>query len=210
MIRKTALKGICHILALSFLSTGACLSQGEIGIAPAEPAATTVRMDFYDRPLPTIPLPNDVATRFDADSPTKRRINASLIAPTYMEQRVRRLLDELDGWGLFMPISIPFTGPLDIQSILDGHRDLNYDLSNDVVYLVNVDRDSDRFGDYYHLDLGNGNYPVTLEQVGGYWKNDPRGHTLSLMFEETDEDTNGNGILDPGEDSDCDGVLDTL
>ncbi len=165
-------------------------------------------MDFFDKPLPTIPLPNDVATRYDATSPTKRRINASLLAPTQLEQRVRKLIDELDGWGVFQPIAVPFTGPLDIQSILDGHRDIDYDLTNDVVYLVNVDRDSDQFGKYYHLDLGNGNYPVVLEQVDGYWKNDPRGKTLSLMFEETNEDLNGNGVLDEGEDTDADGVLD--
>lgn len=208
MIKRFSLMSLMLVTLAPGLLLGACLSQGDVGIAPAAPANTTVRMDFYDKPLPSIPLPNDVATRYDASSPTGRRINASLLAPTHLEQRVRTLLDEVDGWGIFMPISIPFTGPLDVQSVLDAHRDLDYDLTDDVVYLVNVDRGSDRFGDYYHLDLGNGNFPVTLEQVDGYWKNDSRGHTLSLMFEETDEDLNGNGVLDPGEDTDSDGVLD--
>jgi dienelactone hydrolase len=201
---------IISALALGLILTlgGGCLSGGEKGIAASTPRKTTVAHDFYHRPLPRIPLPNDLATRYDATSPTKRRLNASLIAPTHYEERVRTLVDTLDGWGVFQPISIPFTGPLNIQSILDGHRDTNYDLSNDVIYLVNVDRDSEAFGEFHHLDVGNGNFPLILEQVDGYWKNDPRGKSLTLFFEETDEDTNGNGVLDPGEDTDADGTLD--
>ena len=40
-----------------------------------------------------------------------------MIAPTFMEMEVRELLDTLDGWGVFQPIVIPFTGALDVQSI---------------------------------------------------------------------------------------------
>ena len=95
-----------------------------------------------------------------------------------------------------------------MQSILDGHRDVNYDLDNDVVYLVNVDPGSPEFGEFMHLDIGNGNYPHVLERRDLYWPNDPRGESISLFFEETDEDLNKNGVLDPGEDSDADGILD--
>ena len=190
----------------SFL--GACLSPEPTGIARSQPAATTVKMDMLHRPLPEIPLPNDIATRADPTSPTGRRINASKIAPTVFESRTRELIDTLDGWGVLQPIAIPFTGPLDVQSILDGHRDPDYDTSNDVIYLVNVDRKSPEFGRLHHLDFGQGNYPVILEDRDEYGKNDPRAHTLSLLYEETDEDTNGNGVLDPGEDTDADGVLD--
>ena len=60
-----------------------------------------------------------------------------------------------------------------------------------------------------YLDLGNGNYPVVLEERGKYGPNDPRGDTLSLEFEEVDEDQNGNGKLDyPERDDDQDGELD--
>ena len=57
------------------------------------------------------------------------------------------------------------------------------------------------------LDIGEGNYPVVLERLE-YWKNDPRGWTLSLAFEEADEDLNENGVLDPGEDLNGNGLLD--
>ena len=109
---------------------------------------------------------------------------------------------------MFQPITIPFTGPLDVESILAGHRDANYDTADDVIYLINVSRESKEFGKIHPLDVGNGNYPVILERMDKYWKNDPRGWLISILFEEADEDTNGNGVLDEGEDTDADGVLD--
>ena len=194
-------------LFLTFLLTG-CFSDLPEGLAPAEHARTTVKMDFEHKPLPEIPLPNDVATRYDPTSATLRRVNASMVAPTGLERRIRGLLDELDGWGLFQPVTIPFTGPLDIQSILDRHRDKDYDFSDDVLYLIDIDRDSPDFGKPVALDLGNGNYPVGTEGRDDFWPNDPRVDTLSIVFEEYDEDKNGNKKLDPGEDTDADGVLD--
>lgn len=192
----------------AFAALGCGGSEAE-GLAPAEPSATHVKMDFYHRPLPDIPLPNDIATRYDAGSATGRRINASMVSPTAFESDVRARIDALDGWGVYQPIAIPFEGrPLDVASILAGHRDADYAFENDVVYLINVDRTSARFGEKRPLDVGNGNYPVVLQVRDNYWKNDPRVDTLSLLFEEANEDTNGNGALDPGEDTDADGVLD--
>ena len=186
----------------------ACLAEEPRGLAPSPPRATTVEVDLFARPLPEIPLPYDLATRHDPSSPTGLRINASMIAPTEMERRVREKIDQIDGWGVFQPITIPFTGPLDVKSIIAGHRDIDYEPSNDVIYLLNIDRTSAEFGRLHHLDLGNGNFPVVLEQRDLYWKNDPRGFALSLLYEEADEDSNRNGRLDPGEDADGDGVLD--
>ena len=194
------------LLALPLLA--GCLSEAPEGIAPSQPADTTVKLDFEHRPLPELPLPIDLATRHDETSPTGRRINASMIAPTRMEARVRELLDRLDGWGVMQPIAIPFTGPLDPASILAGHRDPTFDFADDVVYLVNVDRDSPSFGALTALDVGNGAYPLVLEDRAGYWANDPRGDTSTLYFEEVSEDLDGDGVLDPGEDTDLDGVLD--
>ena len=64
------------------VALGGCLGAEPSGIAPIPWAATTVKMDFFHKPLPELPLPNDVATRHDASSATGRRINASMIAPT--------------------------------------------------------------------------------------------------------------------------------
>ena len=205
-------------IALSVIVSG-CLSTLD-PLSEVPQSLVSVKMDFLHRPLPEIPLPNDIATRYDPKSPTSRRLNASMIAPTKLESQVRALVDELDGWGVNQPITIPFTGPIDPRSILNGHRDPLYDLENDVVFLINVTQGGDHYGEVIRLDLGEGNYPVVLEQIEGYWELDPRGWTNSIIFEEADEDLdgdgvldygedlNGNGILDEGEDLDGDGVLD--
>ncbi|MFK5282985.1 hypothetical protein ACI3PL_25795, partial [Lacticaseibacillus paracasei] len=78
---------------------------------------------------------------------------------------------------------------------------------DDAVYLINIDRDSEEFGRIHHLDVGNGNYPIILERLDRYGQNDPRVWTNNLMFDEADEDLNQNGVLDPGEDENRDGVL---
>lgn len=195
-------------LVTLIISTWSCLSAKPAGVAPADDAETTVKFDYFAEDLPEIPLPNDVATRYDATSPTGLRLNASKVVPSKFNERIRRLFGERDGWGLLQPITIPFTGPLDVESILEGHRDPYYEFDNDVIYLINIDPNSDELGRLHALDIGEGNYPLTLERIDNYWKNDPRGWTLSLLFEEEDEDKNGNGKLDRGEDTDADGVLD--
>ena len=190
------------------LSSALACGPGPQGLSKAKPALTTVKYDFFHEPLPEVPLPNDLATRYADDAATHRRLNISEHAPTGLERRVRQLANTLDGWGVMQPISIPFTGALDVESILRAHSQDDYDTSDDVVYLINVDSKSAHFGKLHHLDLGKNNYPPVLENLDGYSKNDPRGFTISLMFEEAEEDLNGNGVLDPGEDTDMDGVLD--
>src|SRR5688572_10228616 len=114
----------------AFISLGSCAQESE-GLADAQPAQTTVKMDFFHKPLPDIALPNDIATRYDEESPTKRRINASMIAPTGFEARIRERLDRMDGWGVLMPIAVPFTGPIDVQSVIDRHDDVDYATDDD-------------------------------------------------------------------------------
>ena len=166
-----------------------------------------VKMDFIHKPLPELPLPNDVATRYDPRSPTLRRVNASMVAPTRLESKVRAMIDQLDGWGVLQPITIPFSGPIDVRSVLEGHRDADYRAENDVVFLIDVTPGSPHYGTLHPLDVGEGNYPVILEDIQGYWEHDPRGDLISLIFEERSEDLNGDGLLGLGEDLNGDGVL---
>ena len=74
-----------------------------------------------------------------------------------------------------------------------------------MIYLVDITAGSPTEGDLIPLDIGEGNYPVTLERSYG---NDIRDWTLSQHFDEEDEDLNGNGRLDPGEDLNGNGALD--
>ena len=167
------------------------------------------------RPLPELPFPNDIATRPDDSSPTGLRVNASLVAATRLERVAREKLDTLTGFGVFQPISVRFDAPIDLDVIYDRHRDFrtssdgsDYDFSNDAVYVVDVTPDSPTYLQPVPLDFGEGNFPQLLRTPNQYWEHDPKTITTALAFETYYEDLNENGILDPGEDLDLDGVLD--
>lgn len=178
---------------------------------PAE-GGPKVKFDLFARPLPEVPLPNDIAARPDPDSPTGLRLNASILAAdTEMEQRTRAKIDGMDGWGVYGPISVGFDAPLDLDNILARHVGDDFDTTNDAVYVVNVDprdRGTPEYGRPSPVDIGEGNFPVVLQEPNRYYENDPRGTTSNILFETVNEDVNGNGVMDPGEDTDFDGVLD--
>ncbi len=200
-------KPYLFLTLLTLIALPACQDAPE-GLAPAQPADTTVKVDFEAKPLPEIPLPNDLATRFDETSPTHRRINASMMAQTQFETLVRQNIDMLDGWGVFAPITVGFSGLIDLKGVQDAHVKDNYALANDLIYVIDVTPGSPTYGKPAQMDIGQGNFPVILKDRNGYWENDARPDTLSLFFEETDEDLNKNGKLDDGEDTDLDGILD--
>ncbi|MGE0788365.1 MAG: hypothetical protein AB7S26_22010 [Sandaracinaceae bacterium] len=162
--------------------------------------------DLEAEPLPEIPLPNDVATYPDPTSPSGRRVNASLVAPSGMESRLREEFDRLDGWGTFSPISVRFEAPLDIGELSrrQGRGQLSADdWPRHAVYLIDMET-----GIPVPLDVGSDLYPRVVARPDAYYDNDPRGGESNLLFETVEEDLNGNGVLDPGEDTDFDGVLD--
>ncbi len=190
------------LLAACAASSPEALKMAEFGPGPV------VKFDVFHRPLPDVPLPNDFASRFDALSPTKKRINASIeVAPTEWEKATRAGLDELSGWGTLAPITVQFTEPLDVANVMHRHQHDLLDFSNDAVLVINVTPGSEGFCEAVPLDMGQGNYPIALPTLDLY-SSDPRSSLQNLQFEEVEEDLNHNGLLDPGEDTDMDGVLD--
>lgn len=190
------------------LSLVACESGGlPQGWAETEPGeGPRVVWDLEAEPLPEIPLPNDVATWPDPDSPTGRRINASLIAPSSMERRLRQEFDALDGWGTFAPITVRFDAPLDTDALIaaqGGSRFSAADFQRHAIYLIDMET-----GLPVPLDVNSDRFPRVVADPDAYYSNDPRAGESNLLFETVDEDQNGNGRLDPGEDTDSDGVLD--
>ena len=103
-------KSLSLLVPTCFMVSG-CLSPEPSGLAPATPADTTVKMDFLHRPLPEIPLPNDLATRFDESSPTGRRLNASMMAPTELEI-VSPVLPEMEIWPVKVMSPVTMTARL--------------------------------------------------------------------------------------------------
>jgi hypothetical protein len=201
--------------ALAALVLGACsLDTIPAGYGPTPPGdGPLVVFDMSRRPLPEIPLPNDVATTADPTSRTGRRINVSLTAPSRLERAAREGFVDMEGWGTFQPITVAFERPKDIPEGIaaidvdrvaahmqhDGH-----DFADDPVYLVNL-----ATGIPVPLDAGGGDFPLTVQDPSKYWPNDPRVTENNLLFETFDE---AHGLLPsqytPALDTDFDGVLD--
>jgi hypothetical protein len=179
---------------------------------PEGPGAHVV-FDTARRPLPEVPLPNDVATFPDPTSRTGLRVNVSLVAPTNMEKMARGGLNDLEGWGTYAPISAAFTkspdadareAALDLSEIRRRMPRGDFEFSDDPVYLVNLTT-----GVPVVLDMGSGSLQAVLRSPGLYWPNDPHAKDSNLLFETREE---GLGLTQdqyrPELDLDFDGVLD--
>ena len=189
-------------------SLAACEGPEATGIGKTPPGTgPRVIFDLSAKPLPEIPLPNNVATRLDESSPTGRRLNVTIEATTQAEQKLRRKINELDGFGVFQPITASFDSRLDLEDLKERHV-TNHSFADDAMLLVNVDPVSPGFKEVIPLDFGQGNYPLGLEWSDQYWDMDEHADSPNMLFETHDEDLNGNGKLDPYEDIDFDGVLD--
>jgi len=201
----------------------ACFSGGDSTIfgSASVGAGPQVQWDLDHKPLPEIPLPNDIATRVDPTSPTGKRINVSFEAATELEAKMRRRFADLDGFGTFSPITIAFNERIDLTRIAARQKaDTQFD--DDVVLLIDVTPGSPDYGQAQILDFGNGFFPMTVGDVADYWEHDPRDESSNIVFETYDErmlgdgddhcdiweDINQNGQLDAGEDIDGDGRLD--
>ncbi len=197
---------IKHSALLVLLLLPACAAPDGLRVTP-EGSGPLVHFDFDAEPLPEIPFPNDLAARLDSTSPTGIRLNFSEVAPTEHERALRRKANRLTGFGLFAPLMVQFDAALDLQAILDRHgADPSFD--NDAVYLFDVTPGSPTYLQPVLLDIGGGRFPIDLPDRGRFFANDPRAQEPTLLFETVDEDANGNGGMDPGEDTDNDGVLD--
>ncbi|MEZ4302266.1 MAG: hypothetical protein R3B70_45480 [Polyangiaceae bacterium] len=216
--------GLARLALASFVTAAlgaSCVmdrAPGDFGRTPAG-SGPTVRFDLAHKPLPEIPIPNDVATWADPTSRTGLRINASLVAPTAIEQKARAQFSKMEGWGTFSPMWVSFdvdrsqpgyasyTGPaLDLANVKRRHQGDDYDFADDAVYLVNLTT-----GVPVPLDLGNGNFDYTLKRLDRYWPNDPRGTERNLLFDTIDESQRGAitpQLFLPEHDSDMDGTLD--
>jgi hypothetical protein len=186
-----------------------------VGLRSTPPGdGPVVVFDLLAKPLPDIPVPNDIATFPDPTSRTGRRLNASLVADTRIEMAAREQFDEMEGWGTYAPIAVRFQrGPgvpasqpaIDLDEVRLRMQAAGWDPSDDSVYLVNLTT-----GIPVLLDVGSGNYPLTVIDNTAYFPNDPRLTAQNLMFETFDEAVGAcaDGVYRPQCDTDFDGVLD--
>ncbi|MEO8878365.1 MAG: hypothetical protein ABI461_22430, partial [Polyangiaceae bacterium] len=173
----------------------------------------TVVFDLSHRPLPNIPVPNDIATIADPSSRTGVRLNVSMVAPTHLEESARAGFAEMEGWGTFAPITVqfdhgkqddPHEAALDLADIRARMQHDGHDTSNDPVYIINL-----KTGVPILVDMGDGDFPLTVGQQDLYYPNDPHLTSNNFLFETNEE---GAGLTQadysPARDIDFDGVLD--
>lgn len=213
MVRRQSPASVLTVALGALMALSGCMEPAEeaprgLRVAALSGGARIV-FDLDERPFPNIPFPNDLATRPDPTSPTGLRVNISERGASDAEERVRRAVNQYSGWGMFSSITVSFTEPLDVHDLARRHQEPVPDLSDDAIYLVDIDPSSPEYGAFQLLDLGRGNFPVTMLQPERYLDNDPRVMGTNLLFESVEEiDLNGNGVLDPIEDTDDDGVWD--
>jgi len=138
----------------------ACIDGGdskfEAGVVlPSEaPFGPKIVFDALARPVPEVPLPNDLLLRREGDGGLAWNVSGK--APTAMERRIRERLPRLDGFGSFAPISVSFDAPLDLDTV-----------GPDSVRLIDVTEGSSHRGEALALDFGNGAFP--LQGGGRFW-----------------------------------------
>ena len=201
-------------LSLAILSIGimGCQTAPEGLRVTPDGTGPLVRVDWDAHPFPDVPFPTNLATRPDADSPTGRRLNISTVSSTKYETETREKLNDLTGFGTFAPITVAFEAPLDLDNIATRHRDDeklgSEQFTDDAFFVIDVDPDSPGYLQPVALEIGQGRFPLDVPRSDRYFPNDTRSESPTVIFDTVDEDLNGNGVLDWGEDSDNDGILD--
>lgn len=201
-----------RLLSLALLFIPACAAPPAGLLSTPEGTGPMVQIDWDAHPLPEIPFPNDLATRPDSSSPTGLRLNISLVAPTRFEVDARETLNEMTGFGIYAPITVAFEHGIDLDNVIERHRDdarpVPDQYSDDAFFVIDVTPNSDTYLQPVQLDIGHGRFPMDAARSDRYFVNDTRADHPSVVFDTVDEDLNGNGVLDWGEDTDNDGVLD--
>ena len=106
-------------------------------------------VDWEAEPLPDIPYPNDLATTVDRHSPTGLRLNVPLASNTWVEEKARIKINQLYGFGIYSPIAVGFSKPLDLDDIASRHAlDMKVgeeQFADDVVFLIGLTTNLGRF-----------------------------------------------------------------
>ena len=213
-------------LTLALAALGCSVDEVPEGLGRTpDGSGSTVKWDLYHRPLPEIPFPNDQAMWPDPTSRTGMRVNASTVAPTSIEETARRKFDQLEGFGTYAPVTVGFQKrkdnlaqpAVDLSNVMKRHQGDDYELADDVIYVVNLDT-----GVPAIMDLGEGSFQYVVKEKHKYWRNDTRRLEANLMWDTADEtidpatgkrrpsafDENGVATYDKEWDTDFDGVLD--
>lgn len=124
-----------------------------------------------DTKPPLIPFPNDLVTRADDTTITGRRINIPMEGDTDLEREQKRQMRKLDGFGTNASIAVSFSSPIDLKTI-----------SNDSVFIVNVQQGAGHFGEIVPCDFETGLYPIEMENPESFHPYDAFSNEDNMLF----------------------------
>ena len=173
------------LLALPLFGLVACQDSPRLGLADTDRSqpGPVIVWDPLRRPQPELPFPNDLALKMLADG--SLRFNVSQEGETKIDASNRLHLTELDGFSGLSPITVAFDGPLDVSTVTD-----------DSVFVVNVDPNSKRYGERIPLDLGRGWYPHQARPRHNFPRDPLRDYDSFVMPPDNMVDINGDGTPD--------------
>lgn len=124
-----------------------------------------------EEPVPLIPFPCDIMAKADHRTPSGMRVNVPESGETEVLREIRKNLNELDGFTTFGRITVSFSDPIDLETI-----------SNETVFLINVDEKSDAYGELVALDFGYGYFPISINGPLELYPYDPYKDADNIIF----------------------------
>ncbi|MCZ7583019.1 MAG: hypothetical protein M5R36_06610 [Deltaproteobacteria bacterium] len=122
-------------------------------------------------PIALLPQPNNILAREDKTTATGLRVNVPVEGPTDFLRYQREQLRKLDGFGNFNNIAVSFSEPVDLATI-----------THDDIFLINVQRDSEHFGEFIEVDLDRGYYPKDLLRKESFFPNDELADAKDVLY----------------------------
>lgn len=161
-----------------------------------------VIFDPLAKPVPEIPMPNDLIMVLDESSVTGRRINLSTEAPTEVERRMRRKLNQLDGFGTYQPITVAFNKPLDLSTVNEDNIMVIKLEGADAgkTTPLNLPEPGASYTSPPYVTENKGFFPLLWRPDDPWWRHDPLGDANNVALDpENGVDLNGDGAISADE-----------
>src|SRR3989344_3164653 len=126
-------------------------------------------------PFPTTPFPTNDFTTPDPTSATGRRVSLRIFGKSEFEKEIRKKINQLNGFGTFSPVFIPFDEALDLSTV-----------SKTSIQIINLTKGSQSYGALSQIDFGSGAFDYLRENSGSFFAGDPLSHFQQFLFEKDD------------------------
>ena len=130
--------------------------------------APAIVFDSQAKPYPRTPFPHSYFTQAGEKTVTGLKISYPKEAVTQFEKGMRENINELDGFGLFSPIVIPFSGPIKLSTI-----------NNNSIFLFSL---AEKQVSRVLFDFESGVYPIHTGKPNSFFENDPLGGADNFLF----------------------------